>query len=78
MVAILRSWGDRIVVQWPGDVCMGPAELYLGSALAVLGERDEARHLLTRAVARAEQIGAAPYAARARRRLAALQRHTSD
>lgn len=78
LVPVLRSWGDRFVVQWPGDVCMGPAELYLGSALAMLGEDAEARTLLGRAVEQAELLGATPYAERARRRLAALQQRTSD
>lgn len=72
LIPTLRSWGDRIVVQWPGDVCMGPAALYLGGALAVAGDRDEARTLLLQAVHQAELIGAVPYVERARRRLDAL------
>lgn len=72
LVPVLRSWGDRIVVQLPGDICMGPAVLYLGSALAVTGERAEARQLLERAISQAEAVGMTPYAERARRRLAAL------
>nr|WP_246304241.1 BTAD domain-containing putative transcriptional regulator [Nocardioides thalensis] len=72
LVPVLRSWGDRIVVQLPGDICMGPAALYLGSALAVVGERAEARRLLEQAVTQAEAVGVTPYAERARRRLAAL------
>lgn len=72
LLPVLESWGERVVVQWPGDVCMGPAALYRGSALAVLGERERARVELERAVAQAELMGAAPYAERARRRLASL------
>lgn len=72
LVPVLRSWGDRIVVQLPGDICMGPAVLYLGSALAVTGEQAEARRLLQQAVSQAEAVGVTPYAERARRRLATL------
>jgi DNA-binding SARP family transcriptional activator len=72
LVPTLRSWGDRLVVQLPGDICMGPAALYLGSALAVTGELAEARRLLEQAATQADAVGVAPYAERARRRLAAL------
>ncbi|MFC7493905.1 MULTISPECIES: BTAD domain-containing putative transcriptional regulator [unclassified Nocardioides] len=68
----LRSYGDRIIVLWPGDTSLGPAQLYLGGALAVRGERAEAREVLTAALARAEAVGARPYAERARVLLASL------
>lgn len=68
----LRSYGDRLVVLWPGDTSLGPAQLYLGGALAVRGEVDEARAVLGAALAQAETVGARPYAERARTWLAAL------
>jgi len=72
LVPTLRAWSGRIVVQYPGDVCMGPADLYLGAALAVTGETDEARELLVGALAQCHQIGAESFAARTERRLAEL------
>lgn len=74
LVPTLRSWGDRIIVQWPGDVCMGPVALYLGGALGVLGERAEARRLLEHAAVQAEAAGLRPFVARAQRRLAEMGR----
>jgi hypothetical protein len=72
LLPILRSYGDRIVVLWPGVVTLGPAQLYLGAALAVMGETDEAREVLCAALDQAEAIGGRPYAERARALLDAL------
>jgi DNA-binding SARP family transcriptional activator len=72
LVPTLRTWSGRIVVQYPGDTCMGPADLYLGAALGVTGETAEARELLVAALAQCHQIGAESFAARAERRLAEL------
>jgi hypothetical protein len=51
---------------------LGPAQLYLGGALAVLGETVEARRVLTAALEQAEALGARPFADRARTLLAGL------
>lgn len=72
LMADLRSYGDRLVVLWPGDTSLGPAQLYLGGALAVRGEHAEARAVLGAALAQAEAVGARPYAERARSWLASL------
>lgn len=72
LLPALRSFGRQIVVLWPGMVTLGPAQLYLGGALAVTGETAEARRVLSSAVEQANSIGARPYVARARRLLEAL------
>ncbi|MCC6497371.1 MAG: AAA family ATPase [Propionibacteriaceae bacterium] len=72
LLPTLRSFGRQIVVLWPGMVTLGPAELYLGGALAATGDADEARRVLTAAVGQADLLGARPYAERARRLLEAL------
>lgn len=69
LVDELRAYGDRFVVLWPGVVCLGPARLYLGGALAVTGRHDEARAALLEALAQAGALGAAPFVERARRLL---------
>lgn len=73
LLPLLRSYGQQIVVLWPGVVILGPAQLYLGGALAVLGETEEARQVLTAALAQAESLGARPFADRARALLATLE-----
>ena len=70
----LRRHGDGVIVLWPGLTFLGPAQLYLGSALAAVGRHHEAVGHLERALHLAEQLGAAPYAHRARVRLAAIPR----
>jgi predicted RNA polymerase sigma factor len=72
LLPLLEAYGDTVVVLWPGVVTLGPAALYRGSVLAVLGRTAAARTDLQRALALAEELGARPYADRARRRLAAL------
>jgi hypothetical protein len=73
LLPVLRSYGQQMVVLWPGVVILGPAQLYLGGALAVLGETEEARQVLTAALAQAESLGARPFADRARALLATLE-----
>ena len=74
LVPLLRRHGDGVVVLWPGLTVLGPAQLYLGSALAVVGQHREAAGYLESARRLAERLGAAPYARRAQMRLAALPR----
>ncbi|MEV6392467.1 BTAD domain-containing putative transcriptional regulator [Nocardia xishanensis] len=63
-----QGWGETLLVQWPGLVCLGPSGLYRGTARGILGlpgARDEviaARH-------RARVLGARPYESRAADRL---------
>jgi tetratricopeptide (TPR) repeat protein len=72
LLPVLRSYGDTVIVFWPGPTCLGPAALYRGSALAVLGQRDEARADLERAVALGTVLEAEPSVTLARERLRAL------
>ncbi len=72
LLPTLRAYGDRVILLWPGDTSLGPAQLYLGGALAVTGETEEARRVLSAALEQAEAIGARPYAARARALLESL------
>ncbi|MFF5229831.1 BTAD domain-containing putative transcriptional regulator [Dactylosporangium sp. NPDC000521] len=62
LVPTLRSYGQQIVVLWPGVVVLGPAQLYLGAAL-------HDPRLLTAALEQAEALGAWPFVDRARRLL---------
>ncbi|WP_168929473.1 BTAD domain-containing putative transcriptional regulator [Nocardioides sp. GY 10113] len=62
------GWGDALVVQWPGLVCLGPSGLYRGTLRGVLGLPD-AHATVVAAGRRARALGAAPYAARAEERL---------
>jgi hypothetical protein len=71
LLPALDSYGDTVVVLWPGVTILGPAALYRGEALALL-HRAEARAELERAVQLADLFGLAPFAARARRALAAV------
>jgi hypothetical protein len=72
LLPALRAFADRVILLWPGDTSLGPAQLYLGGALAVIGQTDEARRVLTAALQQAEAIGARPYVSRALSLLAAL------
>ncbi|WP_028047900.1 BTAD domain-containing putative transcriptional regulator [Cellulomonas sp. URHE0023] len=72
LIPILRSFGPHVVVLWPGMVTLGPAQLYLGGALAVTGETDEARRVLSAALDQAEALGARPFVERALRLLHSL------
>ncbi|MEV0132199.1 BTAD domain-containing putative transcriptional regulator [Dactylosporangium sp. NPDC050688] len=66
LLPTLESYGQQIVVLWPGVVILGPAQLYLGGALAVTGSVSHARRALTLALEQSLALGARPYAARAR------------
>ncbi|MFC5141967.1 ATP-binding protein [Actinomycetospora rhizophila] len=57
---------DAVVVVGIGSATFGPITLYQGLAAAVLGERAEARKLLTQAAALADGLGWAPWADAAR------------
>ncbi|MEU5761236.1 BTAD domain-containing putative transcriptional regulator [Nocardia sp. NPDC047648] len=65
---LTQGWGEMLLVQWPGLVCLGPSGLYRGTARGILGlpgAHDEvvaARH-------RARALGARPYESRAEDRL---------
>jgi hypothetical protein len=72
LLPALRAFADRVILLWPGDTSLGPAQLYLGGALAVIGQTDEARRVLTAALQQAEALGARPYVSRALSLLAAL------
>jgi DNA-binding SARP family transcriptional activator len=72
LLPTLRSYGRQTVVLWPGVVILGPAQLYLGGALAVLGEIVEARRVLSAALEQAEALRSRPFADRARTLLASL------
>jgi hypothetical protein len=74
LLPALRSYGDAVIVFWPGPTCLGPAALYRGSALAVLGHGAEARTELERAVVLGTRLGASPSVALARERLRTLVR----
>jgi hypothetical protein len=63
-----EGWGDALIVQWPGLVCLGPSGLYRGTVRGILG-RDGAREEVASALRRARAIGARPYEARAQQRL---------
>nr|WP_232542434.1 BTAD domain-containing putative transcriptional regulator [Nocardia bovistercoris] len=65
---LTEGWGETLIVQWPGLVCLGPSGLYRGTARGILGLPD-AEPLVTAAVRRARLLGARPYEARARDRL---------
>ncbi|MEE3850819.1 BTAD domain-containing putative transcriptional regulator [Gordonia sp. LSe1-13] len=63
-----EGWGDTLLVQWPGLVCLGPSGLYRGTVRAVLG-RPDARDQVVAAMNRARAVGALPYEKRAAERL---------
>jgi DNA-binding SARP family transcriptional activator len=70
----LLPGADRLVVFGPASVCHGSGELPVGSLAAVLGDLDEAVERLERAAATNARIGARPYEALARARLAGVLR----
>ncbi|MDY6808561.1 MAG: BTAD domain-containing putative transcriptional regulator [Actinomycetota bacterium] len=63
-----EGWGDELLVQWPGLVCLGPAGLYRGTVRGILG-RPDATALVDAAMRRARILGAHPYERRAADRL---------
>ncbi|WP_054814709.1 BTAD domain-containing putative transcriptional regulator [Nocardia arizonensis] len=65
---LTQGWGETLIVQWPGLVCLGPSGLYRGTARAILG-RPGARDEVVTAMHRARVLGARPYEIRARDRL---------
>ncbi|MBF6355203.1 AAA family ATPase [Nocardia higoensis] len=67
---LTRGWGETLLVQWPGLVCLGPAGLYRGTARGILG-LPGARAEVQAAHRRARALGALPYESRAADRLAA-------
>jgi DNA-binding SARP family transcriptional activator len=70
LLPILDSYGNSVVVLWPGTVMHGPAAVYRGAAAQALGLADRATADLHAAAELADRIGAQPYAERARARLA--------
>ncbi|MGS2810641.1 BTAD domain-containing putative transcriptional regulator [Nocardia sp. MW-W600-9] len=65
---LTRGWGETLIVQWPGLVCLGPSGLYRGTARGILGLRG-ARDEVVAAQHRARALGARPYESRAADRL---------
>ncbi|HYO39755.1 MAG TPA: BTAD domain-containing putative transcriptional regulator [Nocardioidaceae bacterium] len=72
LLPVLEEYGNTVVVLWPGVVALGPAALYRGSVLAVLGQSERAAADLGRARDLAERMHAAPYARLAASRLRLL------
>ncbi|MGY1704136.1 BTAD domain-containing putative transcriptional regulator [Geodermatophilus sp. SYSU D00697] len=69
----LRSYGDTVVVLWPGTTVLGPAALYRGGVMALLGLPGAAAEL-QRALELCERFGFAPFAARTERLLDGIGR----
>ncbi|MDE1672948.1 BTAD domain-containing putative transcriptional regulator [Nocardia gipuzkoensis] len=65
---LTREWGETLIVQWPGLVCLGPSGLYRGTARGILG-LPGARDEVVAARNRARALGARPYESRAEARL---------
>ncbi|MBF6468741.1 AAA family ATPase [Nocardia beijingensis] len=65
---LTQGWGETLLVQWPGLVCLGPSGLYRGTAHGILG-LPGARDEVVAARDRARALGARPYEARAEDRL---------
>ncbi|WP_169810728.1 BTAD domain-containing putative transcriptional regulator [Nocardia beijingensis] len=65
---LTEGWGETLLVQWPGLVCLGPSGLYRGTARGILG-LPGAREEVVAARDRARALGARPYEARADDRL---------
>ncbi|MCP2296708.1 AAA ATPase domain-containing protein [Nocardia amikacinitolerans] len=63
-----QGWGETLLVQWPGLVCLGPSGLYRGTARGILG-LPGAREEVVAARHRARLLGARPYESRAADRL---------
>jgi transcriptional regulator with XRE-family HTH domain len=63
-----QGWGDALIVQWPGLVCLGPSGLYRGTVRGILG-REGARAEVESAMRRSRALGARPYEQRAGQRL---------
>jgi DNA-binding SARP family transcriptional activator len=69
LLPALESYGDTVVVLWPGTTVLGPSALYRGGIKALLGRRDAADDL-HRAVQICDAFGFAPFRRRAERLLA--------
>ncbi len=54
------GWGEQLVVQWPGLVCIGPSGLYRGTARAILSHAG-AREEVVAAMHRSRGLVARPY-----------------
>lgn len=65
---LTQGWGETLLVQWPGLVCLGPSGLYRGTARGILG-LPGARDEVVAARDRARALGARPYESRAEDRL---------
>ncbi|WP_063023489.1 BTAD domain-containing putative transcriptional regulator [Nocardia niwae] len=65
---LTQGWGETLLVQWPGLVCLGPSGLYRGTARGILG-LPGAREEVAAARHRARALGARPYESRAEDRL---------
>ena len=66
----LESYGDTVVVLWPGTTILGPTALYRGGIRALVGRRG-ADQDLCRALEIGERFGFTPFVDRARRLLEA-------
>ncbi len=64
LLPALRAYGDTVIVLWAGTTVLGPAALYRGGVLALLGDPG-ARAELDRAEEICDLFGFAPFAARA-------------
>ncbi len=69
LLPALEGYGDTVVVLWAGTTVLGPAALYRGGVLGLLG-RPGAAAELRRALEVCDAFGLAPFAARARALLA--------
>ncbi|MFE7743557.1 BTAD domain-containing putative transcriptional regulator [Nocardia sp. NPDC057455] len=65
---LTQGWGETLLVQWPGLVCLGPSGLYRGTARGILGLQG-AHDEVVAARQRARALGARPYESRAEDRL---------
>ena len=77
LLPALRAYGDTAVVLWPGATFLGPAALYRGGVLALLGDPAAGAEL-----DRAEEVcaasGFAPFLARVRALRASVGRTALD
>ncbi|MGI5237852.1 BTAD domain-containing putative transcriptional regulator [Dactylosporangium sp. CA-139066] len=63
LLPALRSYGDTVIVLWAGTTILGPASLYRGGVLALLGDPAAAAEL-DRAERVCAEFGFAPFARR--------------
>ena len=73
LLPALEAYGDTVVVLWAGTTVLGPAALYRGGVLRLLGDPRAAAEL-GRAVELGERAGLVPFVERARRLLADVSR----